>query len=113
MNERSERLGQSQRSDPAGAAGMRFEATVHPGEMGAELHRVADLDLDRVPDPEGGVRLLVTADDCARLLDSGYEVRLHRALPVRPLSGEAVASDESVRDWLAGKVRGIQRAGES
>ena len=51
----------------------------------ADLEHVADLDIDRLPDPEGGMRVLVDADDCRRLLEAGYEVHLLRALPVRPL----------------------------
>jgi hypothetical protein len=93
--------------------GVRFEGTVHPGEQAQDVARVADLDLDRIPDREGGVRILVTLDDLVRLLDSGYEVHLYRALPVQPLSAEMVSSDDDARAWFEGQVQGIQRAEES
>ena len=64
---------------------VRFEATVHSRQGGADVARVDDLDVDRVPDPEGGVRVLVDAPSALRLLEAGYEVRLQRAVPVRPL----------------------------
>lgn len=96
---------------PANAAAneFRFEATVHPGEAEQALSRVADLDLDRVPDPRGDVRVLITADELAELLDQGYEVRLYRTVRPEPLSPELVASDEEALRWLEDRVQGIPR----
>jgi hypothetical protein len=88
---------------------MRFEATVHPGEKGPPLERVADLDLDRVPDPQGGVRVVITAEDAADLVGRGYEVLLVRALPVQPLDPALVVDDDSARAWLEEQTRGIER----
>ncbi|MEP6853334.1 MAG: hypothetical protein ABJA87_11850 [bacterium] len=90
---------------------VRFEATVHAGPKVAEAADVADLDLDRVPDPDGGVRALLTAEDCIRLLQRGYEVRLVGALPVRPLDPALIADDESVTRWLEERMTGIEREG--
>ena len=56
--------------------------------------------LDRMPDRYGRLRALVTADECARLLDLGYEVRLHRHYPIQPLDAGLIATDESVQQWL-------------
>jgi hypothetical protein len=98
---------------PSGRPPVRFEATVQPGDGERDLDRVADLDLDRIPDPEGEVRLLVTMDDCVQLLDRGFRVQLHRPLPVRPLDPGLIESDESARAWLDERVRGIERAEES
>ena len=92
-----------------GAPSMRFEATVHPGEKQLALERVADFYLDRVPDPEGGIRLLVTAEEAAQLVESGYEVHLLRALPVTPLDAGLVMDDDSARLWLEDQVSGIER----
>ncbi len=39
------------RREPSPDDGLRFEATVHPGDKDVPMARVADLDLDRVPDP--------------------------------------------------------------
>jgi hypothetical protein len=99
--------GQPQEPPPDGPAGpARFEATVHPREdTGVELAMVADLDLDRVPDPEGGVRVLVNMEEVAHLVEQGFEVRLERPVPVRPLDPGMVASDEDVRAWFEERVR--------
>ena len=70
----------------AGAShGLRFEATIQQGDRERAFARVADLDLDRVPDPTGDVRLLIDADELALLLEEGYEVRLHRTVRPEPL----------------------------
>lgn len=100
-------------SEPRSAeAAMRFEATIHPREAGASLEGVADLDLDRVPDPGGDVRMVVTPDDAAQLVAKGYEVRLVRALPVRPLDPARVLDDDSARAWLDEQTQGIERREE-
>lgn len=89
--------------------GLRFEATVHPGAMDVALESVADLDLDRVPDPQLGVRLLVTTDDIMALLERGFEVRLHGLAHVEPLSPELRFRDDEAIAWLEGRVQGIPR----
>ena len=92
---------------------LRFEVTVHHGVAGTPMSHVADLDLDRVPDPEGGVRLLATAQECAVLVDEGYEVRLHRTVSAAPAASVDVAGDvgeDSVRRWLEERTRGVPRA---
>jgi hypothetical protein len=76
------------------------------------MARVADLDLDRVPDPQGGVRLLVSVADIAELLDRGYEVRLHRIARVGPLSPDLVVDDAAAVAWLEDQVEGIPRQEE-
>ena len=84
---------------PTGGA-VRFEATVHETDRSAELGAVEALDLDRVPDPEGGVRMLVGPDDVARLVAEGYEVRVQAAVEVAPLDPALVADDAEVRAWF-------------
>ena len=113
MNDQSGHPEEPRPSNRGDQAVIRFEATVHSGASGRQLEGVADLDLDRVPDPDGGIRVLVTAKDCVGLIESGYEVHLHAAVPVRPLSADWVQTDESVRDWLEERVQGIERAGGS
>lgn len=88
---------------------MRFEATVHATARSAELHAVDSLDLDRVPDPEGGVRMLVGPEDLARLVEEGYEVRVQAVTPVAPLDPGLVADEADVRAWfedVTGDARG-------
>ena len=101
--------------EPEGSTPVRFEATVHPAaaDAAAEMSRVADLDLDRVPDPEGRIRVLVNAGDVARLLRQGFEVHLHREVPVRPLDARLVADDAEVRTWFDEQVSGAHEAGSS
>jgi hypothetical protein len=84
---------------------IRFEATVHAGERAeADLARVADVDVDRVPDPGGEIRVLVDAAECVRLLEQGFEVRLHRALPVRPLDSQLMMDDNGVQAWFEERI---------
>ncbi len=74
----------SKRDEPSGRPeGDRFEATVHPGEHDVALSQVSDLDLDRIPDPQGGVRVVVTADELAELVRRGFEVRVYPHHPAR------------------------------
>jgi len=89
--------------------GLRFEATVHPGDGDVPLESVADLDLDRVPDPQRGVRLLVTADDIVALLERGYEVRPQRVVRIEPLSPELRVDNDEAIAWLEERVQGIPR----
>ena len=104
MARRSKRDGESGRP-----AGDRFEATVHPGEQDVALAQVADLDLDRIPDPQGGVRVVVTADELAELVRRGYEVRVYRNIPMEPLRADLVETDEGAQRWLEERVAGIPR----
>ena len=98
----------SVRPDP-GAPTLRFEATVHPradavSAAGVE-ERVSGLDLDRLPDAAGALRVLLRPDDVARLTEQGLEVRVQQALPVRPLDPGLVADDEAVDRWFRAAVR--------
>lgn len=85
--------------DDRGAA-TRFEATIHSTTRSADLGGVDALDLDRVPDPDGGVRMLIGPEDMARLVAQGYEVRVLAAVPVRPLDPGLVAGESDVRAWF-------------
>jgi hypothetical protein len=88
---------------------VRFEATIHAGRKARHADWMNYLDVDRVPDPKNQVRALLTADDCVRLLEQGFEIRLHHAHPVRPLDPALIETDESVRRWLDEGLRGIGR----
>jgi hypothetical protein len=83
---------------------VRFEATLHPRQGVADVRRVDDLDVDRVPDPEGGARVVVELAECLRLLEAGYEVRLQRAVPVKPFDARLLADDEEARSWIEQRV---------
>ncbi len=100
---------QGHESPSADRPGTRYEATLHLGPEGAvDLERVADLDIDRIQGAEGEVRVLVDLAAAARLVEMGFEVRLVRALPVRPLDPGLIASDDDVRAWLEERIRGAE-----
>ena len=89
------------------ANNVLFEATIFAQSEDVNLDLIRRLDIDRVPDPKGLIRALLTADDCVKLLNLGFEVRLHHAHPVRPLDRSLIETDESVRRWLNEKLRGL------
>jgi len=89
------------------ASNVLFEATIHAKSKDVNVDLIDRLDIDRVPDPKGQIRALLTADDCVRVLDLGFEVRLRHAHPVRPLDSSAIETDDSVRRWLEEKLRGL------
>jgi hypothetical protein len=93
----------------AGPPSVRFSATIHPrGKTDAKL--IEKIDLDRVPDPQGQIRALVTTADLVKLLDQGFEVRLHQAYPVQPLNPKLIESEDSFKRWLDKTVQGIKGA---
>jgi hypothetical protein len=65
-----------------GPTELRFEATLGDMPYRKALATVTAMDLDRLPDVEGRVRLLLTPDDARRLLERGVPVHLERAHPV-------------------------------
>jgi hypothetical protein len=92
---------------------LRYEAVVRAGASERlEMRTLADLDMDRVPDPEGGVRLLVDMEEAARLVASGFEVTLVQAAPAGPLDPALVMDDEAARAWLEERLRGVERGGQ-
>ena len=78
---------------------------------GKAVLAAADLDLDRLPDANGKVKLLLTADDARRLLEQGYEVHLTSAVPVAPLNQKLVMTDAHATRWLEQQVKGIPKKG--
>jgi hypothetical protein len=106
--------GDGRASDPGpDGPSVRFEATVHRGERLVSLDAVADLDLDRVPDPEGAVRVLISAEDAQRLVAQGFEVRLVNALEVKPLDAGLVLDDDTADAWFDEQTKGVERQGDS
>jgi hypothetical protein len=86
---------------------LRLEATLHGGERNVNLEGV--LDVDRIPGAEGEVRVLVTAEEAARLVERGLEVHLLRAHRVEPLDSALISDDDAAYDWLEKRVAGIDR----
>lgn len=92
------------------ATKIRFEATLGAAPRAKAVTAASALDLDRLPDADGKVRLLVTADDARRLLEQGFEVHLKAAVPVAPLAKDRVLSDAQAKSWLEEQVKGLPRA---
>jgi hypothetical protein len=88
---------------------VRFEATLGPTPRGKAVLAAAELDLDRLPDVDGKVKLLLTADDARRLLEQGYEVHLTAAIPIAPLDPKLVMTDKQAKRWLEQQVKGIPK----
>lgn len=94
---------------PEGPPAVRFSATIHARGK-ADPDWMEKLEIDRVPDPKGLVRGLVTPADCVRLLDQGFEVRLHSAYSVQPLDPALVERDDAFKRWLDERVQAIRGA---
>ncbi len=88
---------------------VRFSATIHLRQA-ADPDALNKLDIDRIPDPKGLIRALLTPADCVRLLDQGFEVRLEQAYPVQPLDPKLIESDDSFKRWLDKSVQTIKGA---
>ena len=88
---------------------VRFSATIH-ARGNVDPNSIEKLNLDRVPDPQGLIRALVTAADCVRLVNQGFEVRLHQAYPVQPINPALIETDDSFKRWLDKKVETIKGA---
>ena len=76
------------------------------------MSAVISLHVKRVydkPSSEDGVRVLVDLDTCARLVERGFQVHLHRAVPVRPLDPRLIPGDDEVRAWFEERVRATGR----
>ncbi len=90
---------------------MRFEATLGPTPYSQAMSMAADMDLDRLPDKDGQMRVLLTPDDARRLLAMGVPVHLDQAHPVRPLPPERVMTDEQASHWLDERLPGLPKQG--
>lgn len=88
---------------------VRFSATIHPPEQAAP-DWVERLEIDRVPDPTGLIRALVTTADCVRLVNQGFEVRLYQAYPVQPLNPALIETEDSFKSWLDQRLQTFKRA---
>jgi hypothetical protein len=94
-----------------GPGDIRFEATLGPTPYREALATAAGMDLDRLPDVDGQVRLLLTPDDARRLLAMGVPVHLEKAHPVAPLPGERVMNDTEAKSWLEKRLKGLPKQG--
>ena len=98
------------RPDEASPA-HRFEATLDPATRARSLQTVEDLALDRLPDVDGKVRLLLSADHARELLKRGFEIHLLGTIPVAPLDPSLVMTDKQSKAWLEAQLKGVPRKG--
>jgi hypothetical protein len=89
----------------------RFEATLDPATRARSLATVEDLALDRLPDVDGKVRLLLTADHARELLSRGFQIHLLGTIPVAPLDPSLVMTDKQSAAALEAQLKGIPRKG--
>lgn len=92
-------------------AQYRLSATLIARNRAAALEAVSELGLDRVADMEGQIRLLLWPHELAPLLERGFELRLHRAIPVRPLDKKRIFSDEEAKATVERRLRGLLKGG--
>lgn len=76
------------------------------------LDAVEQLDLDRLPDPEGRVRVLVTEDQFRRLQRDGFAVEVQQRIAVEALDPSLVYTDDDARTWVESRLEGLPREQE-
>ena len=101
----------AQGSDEGRSTQYRLSATLLARDRGKALLAVTELGLDRVPDVKGKIRLLLWPEELRLLLARGFEVQLHRAIPVSPLDPKLIRTDKEVQDDLERRLRGTRRKG--
>ena len=90
---------------------LRFHATVLVDSRRTGVALVSELALDRLPDREGMIQVLITAEEARRLLDRGVELQLHSAVPVAPLDKRLILVDEQAKQALEKRLKGVARKG--
>jgi hypothetical protein len=105
-------LGEGSTLDRESPPAVRFSATIHASEQTerAVPNWMETLNIDRVPDPTGLIRALVTHADCVRLVNQGFEVRLYQAYPVQPLDPALIETQDSFKSWLDQRLQTFKRA---
>ena len=105
-------LGEGSTLDRESPPAVRFSATIHASEQTqrAVPNWMETLDIDRIPDPTGLIRALLTPADCVRLVNQGFEVRLSEAHPVQPLNPALIETQDSFKSWLDQKLQTFKRA---
>jgi hypothetical protein len=88
---------------------VRFEATIHARRNVKREDWANYIDVDRIPDTKGRVKALLSTDDCIRLLDEGFEIRLFRAHPIEPLKRDLIVSDKAFDKWLKDQLRDVRK----
>jgi len=90
---------------------LRFVATLRALVYAKAVALIADLALDRLPDTNGQLRLLVSPQDLERLLAQGVEVTLLAALPIAPLNPSLILTTPQSKRWLDAQVKRVPKKG--
>lgn len=88
---------------------VRFEATIHAPRNVKREDWANYIDVDRVPDTKGKIKALLSMEDCVRLLNDGFEIRLFRAHPIEPLKRDLIVSDKVFDKWLKDQLRDVKK----
>lgn len=87
----------------------RFEAMLVSTAREKAIGLASDLDLDRLPDADGKVRLLLTPADAQRVLERGYRLQLLAAVPSGPLDSKLVMDDTDAQRALEAQLDRLPR----
>lgn len=88
---------------------VRYEVQVDPSRQVSEDIDLTDMDLDRVPDHEGVMRFIVSADQLEDLRRRNVVLEVGAELPVQALDAGLVYSDEEASSDLERRLEGIER----
>jgi hypothetical protein len=97
------------KSKDTATSAFRFVAALPEESRSKALSAAAELALDRLPDAQGKLQLLISADDARRLLERGIQVHLQAVLPVTPLDQKLVFSDKAASTLLERRVKSVAR----
>jgi len=94
-----------------GPPALRFEATLGSANYAKAIAATSELGLDRLPDVDRKVRVLLSPDDARKLLERGFEVHLLAPIPVGPLEKSLIMTDRQSQEWIESQLKGIPRKG--
>jgi len=80
--------------------GLRFGAAIFPGRNRKKAGWADNLNVDRVPSAESEVRALVSLEECVRLVEEGFEVRLYSVLDETSFPKGLLVKDADFNKWI-------------
>ncbi len=88
---------------------VRYSAVLPDTERSKSIALVSELALDRLPDRNGRIHVLISADEANCLLEQGIAVKLLAVIPIAPLEKSLVMTDVQAQHSLERRVKGIPR----
>lgn len=89
----------------SGTAGVRLEATIHPG---TSPDPDALRGLDVLPPLDGALHVLMSPSQVVDVVTAGYEVRVFAAHPIGPLDPSLIMDDATAQAWIDDQVAKIR-----